>query len=264
MPGGKTQLSQPGRLSRLALLVRQRNGVALLQLSHKLLPRWLFRFERIVITRGDRIPECPMPRDILFERLQADDPLPGAALAALEDPDPVALGRRCRDDLARGRDGYVARRDGAIVAYAWAARQRHHVPEVGFELLLQPDEACTYRSYVAPSYRFTRVYAALARFALDDLRRRGARWFIGYGQSANLHSIQTHKRMGYEIVGWIALVEFLAVSLQVRRLRSEAGRMRWRLALRKRGRTVYGTAPVAVSGAAPAASEAAVMASPVA
>ncbi len=232
--------TRPGGFTRLLRLLRERDLDGLLVLVRRCVPRRLLRIDRIVITRGEAVPESTLPRDVVLERLEAEKPLPAAAFALIAASDPDAdqgwLERRFRADLAQGRQGFVARRGQDIVAYAWAARERLYVPEVKCELLLQADEACTYRSYVAPPYRFTRVYGGLARFTLSNLRGQGVRWFVGYGQYDNRHSIRTHARLGYESVGWILRVEFLFGSLHMRRLRSEGNRLRWKLGRRKRWR----------------------------
>lgn len=228
-------------LGRLRRLARERNVFALLQLSQKAIPRWLLFFDRVVITRSELVPEISMPRDVIFRRVEATPPLEAFERLAEPGADASWLQRRFHDDLASGREGFAGWQGDAIVAYAWAARGHQSMTEVKCDLLLQPDEACTYRSYVIPALRLSRVYGGMARFTLQELRARGIRWFIGYGQYANRHSIRTHQRMGYEIVGWVLMVEFLAWALHVRNLACEGNRRRWELSRRKRGAACYTT-----------------------
>jgi|GEM_PF-4523218 len=222
------------KLRQATNLVREKDFGGLALLFAGSIPKSIFYISRVVITRSQSIPNFPSPQNVLFRRLHPSELLPVDSLPLSEWDSAEALQRWFTNELAHHRDGFVATLGEKVIAYAWVAYSQHHIPEVKFNLPLEADEACTYKSYVDPQYRLSRVYAGLAKFIFTDLRQRGIRWFVGYGDHYNRHSIRTHQRMGYEIVGWIMLVEFLFLSLQLRRLRSESDRFCWSFGLRSR------------------------------
>lgn len=215
---------------------RDRDWARLLLLSNRTLPPSLFRLYIVVITRSHSIPNLPSAHNVVYRRLDRDEPLPPASLPAMEWGNAERLRARFQEFLSAGYTGFVAEIDGRIVAYAWVAYGRYHISEVDYELSLAPDEAFTFYSGVAPEYRYSRVYVGLAKYVLSYLQSRGIRRFVGWGSPENPHSVRTHVRMGYEIAGWVASAQCPFGTLQLRRMQAEGGKIRWRVGAQRLSR----------------------------
>jgi L-amino acid N-acyltransferase YncA len=212
----------------LAALLRDGNHLGLMVRLARRLPPSLARVRALVITCGYSVPVFPVPTTVTYRRLQLED-------ADLFQTLPVRPGEhlpevraRFAQDLRRGHDGFVAVLEGKVVAYAWVAYRYYHLERLRFDFALGPDEAITFRSYVVPEHRYSRVYGGLATYVLTAVRARGVRAFFGSAEADNRHSIRTHRRMGYEVVGWLLRAELPFVDLQVTRLPRDGGRLRWR------------------------------------
>jgi hypothetical protein len=191
------------------------------------IPSSLLHFRLLAITRTRSIPALRARIGVRYHRLKSEDVL-GAFPPRAGSPDPVY--EHLVRDLRNGNEVFVAERDGRIVAYIMAAYDQHYIPEVRFLLPLRPDEACTSRAYVDPDLRrYSGVYPGLASFVFSELSRQGIRSLLGYAILINRYSIRTHRRLGYEQVGWVGLLQLPFGSLQVSRLDFDGGRLRWRL-----------------------------------
>ena len=196
------------------------------------IPSSLLHFRLLAITRTRSIPVFQARVGVKYRRLKSED-FPTAFQPRTGSPDPVYA--NVMRDLRHGSEVFVAERDDRIVAYIMTAYQSHYIPEVRFLLPLRPDEACTSRSYVDPELRrFSGVYPGLASFAFSQVSSEGIRSLLGYAIIINRYSMRTHRRLGYEQVGWVGLLQLPFGSLQLSRLDFDGGRLRWRLLPRNR------------------------------
>ena len=229
----RERLSRKLRTART--LLRDLGPARFLVLALQHLPGIGPRVRMVVVTRSHSIPSLPIPSNVTYRHLRPGERLPLDVFppGGLESPE--VRQARFAEAIARGSEGVVAEIDGRTVAYAWAAFHRHLIPGVRFTVALGADEACTYASYVVPAFRYSRVYGGLGRFLLTSLRDRGIRSFVGYASLISLNSIHAHRRLGYEIIGWVLLVQFPFVDLQVTRLDTDGQRRRWRWLSRQPG-----------------------------
>jgi hypothetical protein len=193
----------------------------------RVIPSSLVHFRVVAITRTRSIPTFQARIGVRYRRLKPDD-LPITVEPGNGRPD--ALNTRAMRDFRLGDEVFVAEHNEKIVAYIMLAHGRHYIPEVRFHLPLRPDEACTSRSYVDPDFRrYSGVYPGLASFLYSEVSRDSVRALLGYAVILNRYSIRVHRRLGYEQVGWVALLQVPFGSLQVSCLSFDGGRLRWRL-----------------------------------
>jgi hypothetical protein len=191
------------------------------------IPSSLVYVRVVAITRATSIPTFRARVGVQYRRLKPDD-LPISV--GQEDGRPDGLYTRAARDFRLGDEVFVAEHAGKVVAYITLAYRSHYIPEVRFHLPLRPDEACTSRSYVDPDFRrVSGVYPGLASFLYSEVRGDGVRSLLGYAVILNHYSIRLHRRLGYERVGWVALLQVPFGTLQVSRLDVDGGRLRWRL-----------------------------------
>jgi hypothetical protein len=191
------------------------------------IPSSLLHFRLLAITRARSVPAFQARVGVRYHRIKSED-FPTAFRARTGSYDPVYA--NVMRDLRHGSEVFVAERHERIVAYIMTAYQNHYIPEVRFLLPLRPDEACTTRAYVDPELRrYSGVYPGLASFVFSQVSGEGIHSLLGYAIMINRYSMRTHRRLGYEQVGWVGLLQLPFGSLQVSRLDSDGGRLRWRL-----------------------------------
>jgi hypothetical protein len=195
-------------------------------IAARVVPSSLLHVRVVAITRAQSIPTFRARVDVRYRRLKPED-LRAEFGSGKRSADPVY--KRAAKDLRHADEVFVAELDEKIVAYIMVARQDHYIPEVRFDLPLRPDQACTSRSYVDPAHRrYSGVYPGLASFLYSEVSRDGVRSFLGYAVILNRYSMRMHRRLGYDQVGWVALLQVPFGSLQVSRLDFDGGRLRWR------------------------------------
>ena len=224
-------------LSRLGSQVRERDFLGFFLLLLAAVPDFLCAFRCVIVTRGPakfRIPVRRSSKGTVCRRLQAGDVRDLQFASNMEEGTPEQLRSRFAGALKDGHDGFIAEKDGKVVAYTWAAYDVCHIPEVRYERNLEPNEAQSLRSYVHPDYRFSPVYLELMRQMSECLLEHGVEWCFGHTDYLNKHSVRTHGRMGYEPIGRIALFEIPFVSFQTRRLPPESNRTKWSVRMKPR------------------------------
>ena len=224
-------------LRRLGSAVRERDFLGFFLLLLSAIPDFLCAFRCVIVTRGPakfRIPVRRSPKNTVCRRLEPADVRTLEFASDMEEGTPEQLRKRFAKDLSSDHEGFVAEKDGKVVAYTWAAYNVCRIPEVRYERTLEPDEAQSLKSYVHPDHRFSPIYLELMRQMSDRLLERDIRWCFGHTDYLNKHSVRTHGRMGYEPIGRIALFEIPFVSFQSRRLDPESNRAAWSIRLKPR------------------------------
>jgi GNAT superfamily N-acetyltransferase len=77
--------------------------------------------------------------------------------------------------FSRGRQCYIARVDGKLVAYGWITFDREDIGELGLHIRLNAGEAYIWDCATLPAYRGQRLYPALLAHMLAALRHDGYR-----------------------------------------------------------------------------------------
>lgn len=106
--------------------------------------------------------------------------------------------------FSSGRQCYIARADGKLVAYGWITFDQEHIGELGLLMRLNAGEAYIWDCATLPAYRGQRLYPALLAHVLLELRHNGhSRVWIGT-DADNLPS-----QRGVELVGCQPIVEII-------------------------------------------------------
>ena len=124
----------------------------------------------------------------------------GTASFELDPPDLAEMKRRMRGLLDGGYPYLVAMRAGALLGYAYAGPYR---PRLAYRFAVEDS------IYIAPQARRTGVGRRLLDALIVACEQRGYRQMLAViGDSANLASIELHRRAGFEPVGTFANVGF--------------------------------------------------------
>jgi len=77
--------------------------------------------------------------------------------------------------FASGRQCYIARVEGRVVAYGWVTFDEEKIGELGLSIRLAPGEAYIWDCATQPAFRGQRLYPALVTYIVDELWRAGLR-----------------------------------------------------------------------------------------
>lgn len=72
-----------------------------------------------------------------------------------------------------GKQCYIARVEGKLVAYGWITFDKESIGELGLSLRLQHGEAYIWNCATLPEYRGQRLYPALLAYMLVELQKAG-------------------------------------------------------------------------------------------
>ena len=121
-------------------------------------------------------------------RLAADHvaslpPLDGVEFRRKTDPTVMALAQQRPYDTMRARfdDGhraYVARRDGAVIAWGWVATQRASLGELDFDFALPPGERYLWNFVTTPAARGLGIYPRLLQAIVGIESAEASRFWI--------------------------------------------------------------------------------------
>jgi len=103
--------------------------------------------------------------------------------------------------LAEGDECFGLLAGGALAAYGWYSRRPTPIDPP--DLVLDPGNhyVYMYKGFTHPTHRGKRLHAIGMTLALQHYQRRGYRGLISYVESNNFSSLNSVRRMGYEIFG---------------------------------------------------------------
>jgi len=141
-----------------------------------------------------------------------------------EDPVLAQLPRPVAVIQARYEQGsrcYCAFHNGTVVGQLWLQFDSYLEDEVRSRFQLSPasEVAWDYDVYVAENYRLTPLFARLWDEAFTQLRQAGKRWSASRVAAWNTASLQSHRRMGAQDVGWAWYLVIGKLQLMVSSLR---------------------------------------------
>jgi L-amino acid N-acyltransferase YncA len=169
-------------------------------------------WDAIVLT-PDKLDRAFLGRTILAKRYEGR--MVGAAEMRPYATD-SALGAGCGltptflDEAVETGDRCYAFFEGdSLVNYSWYTDRSKRLTEVSsvHELRFDPAYTYTYNGFTHPSHRGNRLHALGMSAALEQLTKKGHRGFVSYVDSANLASLKSCARMGYEVFGHVALLK---------------------------------------------------------
>lgn len=110
-----------------------------------------------------------------------------------------------RDAYSRGDLCYAITRDGEVASYGWYSNRP---TEIFDGLTFHFDAAFTYmyKGYTRPEFRGQRLHAIGMSRALDAVASRGFRGLVSFVDRANVASLKSVYRMGYERAAKIAII----------------------------------------------------------
>ncbi|MGZ3410438.1 MAG: N-acetyltransferase family protein [Xanthobacteraceae bacterium] len=124
----------------------------------------------------------------------------GTASFELEPPDLAEMRQRMQSLQNEGYPYLVAMREGALAGYAYAGPYR---PRLAYRFAVEDS------IYIAPYARRTGVGRCLLDALIVACEQRGYRQMLAViGDSANVASIELHRRAGFELVGAFANVGY--------------------------------------------------------
>lgn len=196
-----------GSLSTLLKLARDGKRDELKALvTRGLFPAWAFRANRQVIVRLTR--PRPLPR-----------PLPQVAIrpAGPED-EPLFQAIRPRQggygvNFERGSLAFLGEVAGEPAAFGWfELGERHRSRTNGYTFALGPHAAWAWGIEVEPRYRLSGIFHKYWVETLPRLAERGITEVLGSIQADNPLSINSHRRLGFELLYTLRVVRTLGLT----------------------------------------------------
>ncbi len=163
-------------------------------LTRQALPAWLFRRNEMVITRLTRVRPLPRPLENISIRWGSRED--EEALLRIR---PRSGGYAANFD--RGDLLVVGEVSGEVASFNWFETNRVHISRSnGYTFDMGPGAAWVYGFEVEPRFRMSGVFHKHWVVAMDLLAGRGIERVYGSIQADNPRSINSHRRLGFEIV----------------------------------------------------------------
>jgi len=170
----------------------------------------------LLIREGVRPHQTDWPelaREFPSSVLDASD---GAAIAEMAAFDRWRTAARIRARLEKGDLCVVLKREGRVVAFAWA--DFDEVNDVTCEYALGPGEVYLYDAYVAPAFRGRELAVYMRTESYRHLRRLGRNAFLCICEYFNTPALKFKEKLGAERVALYLQVEIGGVELMHSRL----------------------------------------------
>jgi len=171
-------------------------------LTRQALPAWLFRRNEMVITRLTRVRPLPRPLENVTVRwgTPADEP-------ALLRVRPRAGGYR--PNFEKGDLLVVGEVSGEVASFNWFETGPVHVSRSnGYTFEMGEGAAWVYGFEVEPRFRMSGVFHKHWVVAMELLAERGMSRVYGSIQADNPRSINSHRRLGFELLYTFRVLRF--------------------------------------------------------
>ncbi len=163
-------------------------------LSRQALPAWLFRHNEMVITRLVRV--RPLPRPLENVTVRWGTPA--------DEPDLLRIRPRAGGysrNFAQGHLLVVGEVSGEVASFNWFEPGPVHVSRSnGYTFDMGDGAVWVYGFEVEPRFRMSGVFHKHWVVAMELLAERGATRVYGSIQADNPRSINSHRRLGFEIL----------------------------------------------------------------
>lgn len=196
-----------GALGTLVRLVREGKTRELAaHLGRSFFPAWLFRKNEMVVVRLQEPRPLPRPLAGCLVRwgTPADEPL----MQAIR-PRRKGYAR----NFAQGHLSLVAEVEGQPAAFGWFETGEAHPSRTnGYTFRLGPGVAWAFGIEVAPRFRLS---GAFHKYFVDGsalLREKGFHTICGSIQADNPHSINSHRRMGFQVIYKFKMLRVLGIT----------------------------------------------------
>ncbi len=110
-----------------------------------------------------------------------------------------------RDAFSRGDLCYAITCGGKIASYGWYSNRPTEIFD-GLTFHFDASYTYMYKGYTIPEFRGKRLHAIGMSRALDEVDHRGFRGLVSFVDRANVASLRSVYRMGYERVAKIAII----------------------------------------------------------
>ncbi len=175
-------------------------------LERSVLPSWVFRRNHLVVVRIERSRPLPRPLDTIRVRWGG----PG-------DADGLQQLRFRRDGyghlFAAGHRLVVGEANGRIVTCNWIEPPGPHLSRAnGYEFDPGPAGVWVFGMEVLPEFRMSGAFHKHWNELLRLLREEGTTRVYGAVQADNPRSLNSHLRLGFEVVGEFRMMRVLGVS----------------------------------------------------
>jgi len=128
-----------------------------------------------------------------------------------------------RSRLNQGHLCFVARHNGQIIHFSWAAFDSCYVEEVGLRIHLAPSEGYVYDMYTSPEFRSKGVARARIGWTLTYLRNAGYKRVYSFVLPGNIASQRASKDLGFTTDGWLSRITLGPLALTLYRpIRNES------------------------------------------
>lgn len=188
------------------LLREGKSGEVRAYLGRALFPAWLWRKNEMVVVR--LTDPRPLPRPLAGCRVRWGRPEDEPAMQAVR-PRRAGYGA----NFARGHLSLLAEVEGTPAAFGWfEAGPAHRSRTNGYSFRLGPGAAWAYGIEVAPRFRLSGVFHKYFADGAALLREKGFTAIYGSIQADNPHSINSHRRMGFQVIYRFRIVRVCGIT----------------------------------------------------
>lgn len=174
-----------------------------------MLSRRLWAYEHGTLWAMDLDGRAPAPVTALAAKFSEMSPEAAATIAEAMGPEELSeVSRR----FAAGSRCFVARLEGAIVAYGWVSQGMERIGELERSLHMRPDEAYIWDCVTLPPFRRQGLYTALLGYIVAVLREEGMRRLWIGTSLQNRPSLQGMATAGFQPVIKVMYIRLLRVS----------------------------------------------------
>jgi len=196
-----------GSLSTLVRLAREGKREELKALvTRGLLPAWAFRANELVIVRLTR--PRPLPRALPHVAIRPAGPADEPLFQAIR-PRKGGYGV----NFERGSLAFLGEVSGEPAAFGWfELGERHRSKTNGYSFALGPGAAWAWGIEVEPRFRLSGIFHKYWVESLPLLAARGVSEVLGSIQADNPLSINSHRRLGFELLYTLRVVRAAGVT----------------------------------------------------
>ena len=164
------------------------------QLTRGVLPWWLLRTNEMLMMEVRQIKPLPRPLENIEVRwgCREDEPLLQQVRHRAK---PYT---RHFDDGSLCVIGFV---DGKPASYCWFETSGLHISRTnGYKFRYGPDAAWVFGFEIHPDYRISGIFHKHWKVSMELLAGRGVNRVFGSIQADNPHSLQSHRRLGFNVL----------------------------------------------------------------
>ncbi len=193
------------KINKIVNLVRKREFASLLKMAVKsTIPRKIFYFDKLYIVGTESVNMKPRRNSkTSFRQAYASEIKMLASIYRNE----TVLEKRFNNNVGC----YVAEIDDTIAGIVWLKFEENYRTNCEYAFTPKKKYAWVYDEYVVPKYRLRGVFQKMLIESLKIVKSRSYEGYCGEIHYENTLSLNSHRRLGFNILEEISYVNFLGL-----------------------------------------------------